>query len=311
MEREGTSLNDLIVEARIRARALDWRAFERRFGAGFDAEARDVWDNTSHLEPERRRDEVFAWAMAQVATEASRHRAAQAESVEAERRRRIAADALAETQEAAHWRRPWLKDDPAFRTAINAHGIDAAFHWTPLECVESILNRGIRPRSFLDSHGIWYERHSYGLWTKEIDFANHVVVSIRPQRGMFWQTPRAVLLRVDRRIVARNGAFYVPGNSASRWFGFYELSRRTSVDDLHALFQDPTSMDLIDWQAEVWVPTGIGARRIESIHVRDSSAAALVSRAVARSKLAARPPQVTVDPELDGSRVVSIDIDNL
>ena len=292
------SLAGTLIAARTKARAVDADAFDRRFAGKFDSEAAQRWIDFDFVSVDRRVDEVVAWAVTEVRAEAAaienanRHRLEREAADEAERLTH------AENREQALWARGWLKSDPRFRVAASNHGVDAIFHWTQIRSLETIMAVGIRPRSYLDRHGIWYEAHSYGSWQKAIHFSSHVAVSLRPQRGMFWKVPDAVLLVLDRRVLARNGAFYVPGNSASRMHDFAALRRRTSADDLEALYADPWSTEPADWQAEIWVPDGISPRRIEKIIVRDTVAFDAATQAIARVPGERKRPLIEIEPDL-------------
>src|SRR4051794_1030254 len=293
-----SSLGATLVRARAKARAVDPAAFDRRFGAGFDAEGTARWNEFEHASVEHRVDEVVAWAVAEVRSSVAAADQAERERVEREVADGVARTAQREEAERAAWSQPWMKTDDRFRISASNHAIAAVYHWTPVRCLGSILALGIRSRSYLDRYDIAYEPHSYGTWGKAAAFEHHVAVSLRPQRGMFWQVEDASLLVVDRRLLARNGSFYAPGNTASRTYDFATVSRRTSVEDLEALFAGPHDEAPADWQAEIWIPKGVHQRRIERIIVRDERAADAARRAVAGGSNLETPPAIEINGDL-------------
>lgn len=303
MEGSRPSLAETLIRDRTKARAVDRDAFDRRFRSSFDAEASGRWSEFDFVDVERRVGEVVAWAVTEVRAE-SVAMAAEAETTHRPQIERDASEAAAraaqtERRAQAAWARPWIKPDPRFRIAAANHGVDSVFHWTPLRSLDSILDAGIRPRAYLERHGIWFEPHSYGSWQKAVDFSNHVAVSLRPQRGMFWQLREAVLLAIDERVMARNGAFYSPGNSAGRMHDFNALHSLTAADDFEALYADPHATAPVDWQAEIWVPDGISPRRIKTIVVRDAEAFDATRSAIARGITTWHSPSVVVDADLN------------
>lgn len=293
------SLAATLAAARTKAKAVDVDAFDRRFQGKFEDEATRRWSDFDFVSAERRVDEVVAWAVAEVRAEVAASKIAKRQQVEREAAKEAERLALAERREQALWAARWLKPDPRFRLSASNHRIDAVYHWTPIRSLDSIMAVDIRPRAYLDRRGIWYEAHSYGTWQKALDFSGHVAVSLRPQRGMFSQVHDAVLLCLDRRVLARRGAFYVPGNSASRLHDFSTLQRRTSADDFEALFADPFAREPADWQAEIWVPDGISSRWIQRIIVRDRVAFDAATRAIARAPDLQNPPSIEIEPGLN------------
>jgi len=301
------SLADTLAAARTRARAVDHGAFERRFGTRFEAEATERWNEFDFVSDGRRVDEVLAWAVAEVQAEVAAIERAERVRLKRKAANEAAHRAQVEQREREAWARTWLKKDPRFRIAAANHETEAVYHWTPIGCLESIMGAGIRPRAYLDRHDIPYERHSYGTLQKAVDFSDHIAVSLRPQRGMFWHVEEAVLLVLDRRVLARNGAFYVPGNSASRLHDFAALRRRTSVEDFEALFADPHAREPADWQAEIWIPQGISPRRIEKVIVRDLAARAAAIRAIARYPGERSRPSIDIESDLNEWTTVSLE----
>lgn len=130
-----------------------------------------------------------------------------------------------------------------------------AFHWTPLSNLPGILQHGILCRSRLELRDLTYTAHGYGRAGKEAEFADHVCVSLYPQKGMMRRAsePQA-LFEVKPELLYVDGAFYCPGNSAKNEYDFEELVKKTALDDLEELFEGPTEWRLKDWQAEIWIP---------------------------------------------------------
>ncbi len=304
----------VVEQAVPAAQWADSRYFRRRFGGRLEQEVADHLRGLGHLAPADRAADTVAWVVAEIrsARTADEERARADARLAKERRER---DELAAAEAAARARNPslyreGLKADPAIREAILAHRINQAFHWTPLANLESVLRHGIRPRAYLERHRIPYEAHGYGFARKAYEYREFVAVSLYPQRGMINQASEPVLLVLGYSVIAQEGSFYAPGNTAAARYEFLELARRTGAADLHALFVDETSPTLIDWQSEVWVPGGVDPEFIEKIVVRDEAAATKVD-AIQRG-LGGRPPlqvEVVRDMNHSGWQGVTIALD--
>lgn len=158
-----------------------------------------------------------------------------------------------------------------FRQCLLRHRRPEVYHWTPACRLPSVLVHGLLCRRELDSRGIAYDPHSYGALGKEQDFSGHVCVSFYPQKGMMrTETGAPAILVMKSDIVAAEGTFYCPNNTARSEYVFDEISRRTAVEDLDDLFQGPTEWALRDWQAEVWIPVAVPASNISRVLFRNS-----------------------------------------
>lgn len=310
------NLTSTILVARREARRLDADALWRRFGHGFDQEVTAFWNDMGHAGSQWRSSETIAWVVEEVRAELAASRARQEAEREARARAaRAVAEGIRARQQAAEdrrWNRPDLKADPGFRAAILDHFVDAAFHWTPMGSLESVFINGIRPRALLDQRRIPYEAHSYGTFRKDREFSNHAAVSMYPQRGMMWKAEDPVLLRLDATVLAREGAFYVPGNTAASRFEFAEVSRFTTAQHFENLFIEPGSPTLVDWQAEIWIHGGVPPSDINTVFVRDESALRVAETALLRgwdSGLAA--PSLVIDQDLSGRIELAISLDDL
>ena len=168
---------------------------------------------------------------------------------------------------------PALKTNAAqFRLALARHRRTEVFHWTPASQLPSILEHGILCRCELERRGIPYIQHGYGRAGKEQDFAGHVCVSFYPQKGMMKsETGALAVLVIDSDVVITDGSFYCPQNTAKSEYEFDELVSRSSVDHLDELFMRPNEWELIDWQAEVWIPDGIVVNHFREIWFRNKA----------------------------------------
>jgi ssDNA thymidine ADP-ribosyltransferase DarT-like protein len=168
---------------------------------------------------------------------------------------------------------PGLKTNAEqFRSALARHGRREVFHWTPASQLVSILQHGILSRCELERRGIPYIKHGYGRAGKEQDFADHVCVSFYPQKGMMKSETGALAVFVmDSEIVITEGSFYCPQNTAKSEYEFDELVNCSSVDHLDGLFKGPNEWDLIDWQAEVWIPDCIDVNYVRKVWFRNKA----------------------------------------
>jgi len=263
------------------------------------------------LSPADRGPSTVGWVVSEVraarSADEERQRAAERNAkAAAERKARDAKEAADRARKPTLYR-AGLKADAAIREAIQAHRIYHAYHWTPLSSLVSILRVGIRPRAFLDRHGIAYEQHGYGQSRKAFELRDFVAVSLYPQRGMANLALEPVVLALDPSVVAQEGAFYTSGNTAGAAYEFCLFSSWTTADDLHALYEGPDSSKLVNWQAEVWVPGGIDTEHIAGIIVRDQATAAKV--AAVQQGLDRRPLDVEIVPDLNHTGWLGTSID--
>lgn len=178
----------------------------------------------------------------------------------------------------------------AIRGALARHRRAEVYHWTPAELLPSVLERGLLCRDQLAAQGIAFHPHSYGRAGKAEDFAGHVCVSFFPQKGMMRsESGPPALIVLPSTVIAAEGAFYCPENTARNEDDFDELKSRTEVEHLEELFEGPDEWRLIDWQAEVWIPEGIPTEEFRAVYFRNEGdrddavgACAAASAALAR-----------------------------
>ena len=158
----------------------------------------------------------------------------------------------------------------AIREALARHRRGEVYHWTPAEQLPSVLQHGLLCRNQLDARGIGYRPHSYGRLGKAEEFAGHVCVSFFPQKGMMRsESGPPALIVLPGRVIAAEGAFYCPGNTARNEDDFDDLRLRTEVEHLEELFEGGDEWRLIDWQAEVWIPDGIPIDEFQAVYFRN------------------------------------------
>lgn len=156
-----------------------------------------------------------------------------------------------------------------FQAALRRHGRRTVYHWTPAHCLPSVLQQGILCRRELEARRIGYCPHGYGRPGKELDFAGHVCVSFYPQRGMMRaETGAPAVIVMTSEVVAIEGTFYCPENTAKAEYEFDTLVMKTAVADLDELFEGPNEWRLKDWQAEVWIPEAIPVPSFSEIWFR-------------------------------------------
>lgn len=156
-----------------------------------------------------------------------------------------------------------------FRATLARHQRREIYHWTPAARLPSVLAHGILCRRELHRRGIAYDPHGYGAAGKETDFEGHVCVSFYPHKGMMkQQTGPPAIVVMPSIVAAAEGAFYCPENTAKNEYEFAEISSHVGVEDLDALFVDPDGWDLVDWQAEVWIPDGIPVEHFSHVLFR-------------------------------------------
>lgn len=149
-----------------------------------------------------------------------------------------------------------LKSDaPVILAGLRRHNRTALYHWAQAMAVPSVLQHGLLPRRDLDSRGIAYDPHGYGRAGKEEDFAGHVCLAFMPHWGMMRrESGPTAIFKIDASIVAVDGAFFCPENTARNEYDFSEVSTWTTATHLDDLFTGPTDWDLVSYQSEVWVP---------------------------------------------------------
>ncbi len=161
-------------------------------------------------------------------------------------------------------------DADEIEQSLRRRGRHVVYHWTPLSALPSVLTHGILCRDELERRGIAFVGHGYGGYGKEEDFAGHVCVSFHPQKGMMRsETGPTVLIELPCRVVAAEGAFYCPENTAKSEYDFLSASQRTGLEHLDELFEGPGARRLVDWQAEVWVPYGVPVSQFGRVLFRD------------------------------------------
>lgn len=311
-EDDGPNLALTLQRAHAAARRADPDAVWRRFGHNLDLEATAFWESVSHAGPRWRSEETIAWVVREVQAERDAHSAREARrritDAEAQRRWAEAEHRRTEAEARERWSRADLKQDPAFRRIVESRRIDAAFHWTPLRSVGSVLKHGIRPRARLEQSGIAYVPHSYGIPRKVYEFRHHVAISIHPQKGMMWRAEDPVLLALDPRALALEGAFYAPENTSSAGMEFAAIRWLTAAAHLDALFREPGSRELINWQAEVWIPDGVPADLIRAVFIVNDNPSEDVRAAIAAMDVP-RKPDLYIDPDLNGNLPFEITLD--
>lgn len=114
-----------------------------------------------------------------------------------------------------------------------------------------------------------------------------------------WRSENPALVALDPRVLALEGAFYAPGNTASGQLDFTRVSVLTQADDLDALFAGPWSRELVDWQAEIWIPGGVPADFIRAVFVTDRAFLEELRPAIVAMNVEQKP-DVIVDPHLYG-----------
>lgn len=208
-------------------------------------------------------------------------------------------------------------DEAAFTDALRRHRRFELFHWTLIDQLPTILQHGLLCRRELDGRGVSYEPHGYGRAGKEEEFAGYLCFSFLPHWGMMANASGPVaVIELTSRLVALEGAFFCPGNSARNDYDFDDLSRCTSVDDFDGLFTGLTDWDLVDRQAEVWVPSVVPVATFNSIYFRtndDLEAALAICQPIADAmpetiyfqvKASKFPP--ALEPSADGAGVEDI-----
>jgi hypothetical protein len=162
-------------------------------------------------------------------------------------------------------------DAPAVLAGLRRHTRHVLYHWTPTSAVASVLQHGLLPRRELDARGIAYDPHGYGRAGKEDDFAGHVCLAFMPHWGMLSRAsgPPAII-EIDASIVAIDGAFYSPDNTARNEYEFSEVSAWTTAAHLDDLFTGPTDWGLVSYQSEVWVPA-VPVEYIRMVHFRSEA----------------------------------------
>lgn len=155
------------------------------------------------------------------------------------------------------------------REVLVRHGRHTFVHWTPASAVPSILEHGLLCRRELEARGIPYEPHGYGRSGKEDDFAGHVCLGFLPHWGMMSRaTDPSAILEIRATVVAADGTFYCPDNTARNDYDFAVVSSWTSAQHLDDLFAGPTDWKSANYQAEIWVPDGIAVDDIRAVRFR-------------------------------------------
>jgi len=162
---------------------------------------------------------------------------------------------------------------------VESRGIKRLIHFTPVENLGSILERGICPRSLLDKEikdkykkvdGYRFDGNLDSV-SMSITFPNYQMFYLKragAQRAdeSFW-----VVLEVDPEIMWTHECAFYPHNAASGRFSRYEFSHFSSLDKLRAMFDElgrnsSTPHDCpTDPQAEIMVKGAIPAEKILKI----------------------------------------------
>lgn len=159
-------------------------------------------------------------------------------------------------------------DGSAIVAALRRHTRSLLYHWSPTAAVPSVLQHGLLPRRELDARGIPYAPHGYGRAGKEVEFAGHVGLTFMPHWGMMrGESGPTAIFEIDASVVAIDGAFYCPDNTARNEYEFSDVSTWTTPAHLDDLFTGPTDWGLVSYQAEVWVPE-IPVEYIRTVHFR-------------------------------------------
>jgi hypothetical protein len=143
----------------------------------------------------------------------------------------------------------------AIREELRRRGVGRVYHWTLASQIPSILQHGLVCPRDLQARSIKYETHGYGTVGKDKQFAGFIVLSFLPHWGMMARaTGPTAIIEMTSAVLAIDGTFYCPGNSARNDYVFDEVSTWTQLDDLQDLFEGPDGYRVKDIQAEVWIP---------------------------------------------------------
>ena len=133
-------------------------------------------------------------------------------------------------------------DAPAIIAALRRHGRFLLYHWSPTAAVPSVLQYGLLPRRELDARGIPYSPHGYGRARKEVEFGGHVGLTFMPHWGMMrGEAGPTAIFEIDASVVAIDGAFYCPDNTARNEYEFSDVSTWTTSTHLDDLFDEACS----------------------------------------------------------------------
>jgi len=81
----------------------------------------------------------------------------------------------------------------------------------------------------------------------------------------------SALIELPSRLVAIEGAFYCPENTAKSEYDFETASQRTGAEHLDELFTGQDQWWLVDWQAEVWIPGGLPVSEFRRVLFRNKA----------------------------------------
>jgi hypothetical protein len=233
--------------------------------AGLERACKEKQAEARALAEELRQSDVAAAAEAARVDEKALHKA----RLDEERERQIDDEA---------WAMRGLKADAsAIRVVLEVRGIAYVWHWTENRNLESILRRGLLSPADQAREGVRAVTHGYGHWYKEQRLSDYVGFGFRPHWGMIAGADDPIVFGVGAAVVARTGAAYSIGNTASRAVEIDAALRQTSAEDLEHQFARDGS--LVDWQAEVWVPSPIERWRLRRVVFRsEEQQATAVSR---------------------------------
>ncbi len=174
-------------------------------------------------------------------------------------------------------------------------GADIVYHWTPLECIGSIVRHGVLSPSLLDRRRISYQPHGYGHRDKAEILREYVGLSFRTKPWMMDEKSASpVVIAIDVAALTADGTLFLGGNSASSSFQVENIRRATGPEALAALRFNRRFLP----QSEAWVRDRIPPSLIRSLHVRDDALATAVGRVIHGSSEGSSRLPVLVSPEL-------------
>lgn len=163
-------------------------------------------------------------------------------------------------------------DRDTLRQALKRHRRFEVFHWTLASQLPSILEHGLLCRRELEARRVAYEPHGYGRAGKDKEFADFICLSFLPHWGMMGRASGPVaVIELTSDVLTIEGTFYCPGNTARNDYNFDEVETWTKPEDLEDLFTGPDDFELVDRQAEVWVPDRIPVGAMKTVCFRNEA----------------------------------------
>ena len=186
-------------------------------------------------------------------------------------------------------------DYPYLLDAIQRRKLATLYHYTPRANLPSILKHGILSRQAMRAKHIEpVHFHYWGHKWKQME--DYLCLCITPPRGMLKkETMKMVAVTVEPSIIAENGVYFSPLNSAKNEIVLDDILSRDTLDAFEDIFRYPEGLALKNDMVEIVVQGEVPKRFIRSVILPEWDSSYLLHWTAGICGLG---PEIIVNPSL-------------